>query len=172
MMPTLVAGVCKAPARWRAQGFTLIELLVVLVILGVVLALARVNLMPDARQELQREAAQLALLLELAGDTAATRGGVIGCVLSPRGYRFEQQNAQGDWVALTAELRPRSLPEAMALSGLQVRQQVVPLGERLLLTASGPAASFEVMLLSGPYRLRLVADVLGHVRVVDEHVAG
>ncbi len=171
-MPTLVAGACKAPARRRAQGFTLIELLVVLVILGVVLALARVNLMPDARQELQREAAQLALLLELAGDTASTRAGVIGCVLSPRGYRFEQQNAQGDWVALSAELRPRQLPDAVSLGGLQVRQQARPLGERLLLTPSGLAASFTVSMQSGPYRVRLEADVLGHVRVVDERVAG
>ena len=66
----------------RAVGFTLIELLVVVAIVGIVVAVAAVNLFPDEKQAARREATAVALAIEHARDTAWFGG-------LPTAIRFE-----------------------------------------------------------------------------------
>lgn len=149
----------------RTRGFTLIEMMVVVVIIGIILAVARVNLMPDEQQVVSDEATRLALLLELACDTAATRGTTLAWSVSPQGYVFSQQNDKGDWVEQVAidTLRPRVLPEGLRVVSLTIQHQPVPLNEKLLFTASGTA--FEMVLAFKNHQRRVLGNLAGRVWV-------
>lgn len=163
-MPTLALGV------YKPRGFTLLELLVVLVILGVILLIARPNLMPDENRILQQEAERMALLLELAGNTAATRGDALAATFSAQGYVFSRQNPQGQWRSqnLPNELRARSLPDGVMVVGLSVQHQPVPLTERLFFSPAGVSTAFEVSLMLKQLRLRVVGNPNGRVSVVQD----
>lgn len=153
--------------RALQRGFTLIEIMVVVVIIGMILVIAQVNLMPDERQILDDEAARLALLLALANDTAATRSVTLAWSLSPKGYVFSQQDEQGRWVSqsLMDELRERVLPEAVRVAEVNVQHQPVPLTERILFTSSGVGTAFEIVLVSKQFRQRVVGNLAGRVWV-------
>lgn len=163
-MPTSALGV------YKPRGFTLLELLVVLVILGVVLLIAQPSLMPDENQVLQQEGERMALLLELAGDTAATRGYALTATFSAQGYAFNRQDEQGLWNAqnLPTELRARSLPDGIQVVGLSVQHQTVPLTERLFFSPAGVGTAFEVWLMLKQMRIRVVGNPNGRVSVEQD----
>jgi general secretion pathway protein H len=77
---------CKKPGR--RKGFTLIEILVVLIIIAVMAALLVFTFHDSTRQQLHREAAGFAALLNAAAEEAVMRGIEIGVVLDDEGYRF------------------------------------------------------------------------------------
>jgi general secretion pathway protein H len=78
--------------RARAHaGFTLLEMLIVLVIAGILVSLASVQLTRNPRTDLNEEAQRLALLFESAGDEAQVRSRPIAWLplddlLRPRGW--------------------------------------------------------------------------------------
>lgn len=152
-------------SRAASRGFTLIEIMVVMVIIGIILAVARVNLMPDERQMVEDEAARLALLLELANDTAATRSLSLALSVTPQGYVFSQQNDKGDWVEQVAveTLRARVLPEGVRVTSLSIQHQVVPLTEKVLFTSSGVGTAFEIVLGFKQQQRRVVGNLAGRV---------
>lgn len=154
-------------SRAASQGFTLIEIMVVVVIIGIILAVARINLMPDERQMVEDEAARLALLLELANDTAATRSLSLAWSVTPQGYVFSQQNSKGDWVeqAAVETLRARILPEGVRVTSLSIQHQVVPLTEKVLFTSSGVGTAFEIVLGFKQQQRRVVGNLAGRVWV-------
>ncbi|MDD4962645.1 MAG: GspH/FimT family pseudopilin [Gallionella sp.] len=154
-------------SRAASQGFTLIEIMVVVVVIGIILAIARVNLMPDERQMVEDEAARLALLLELAHDTAATRSLSLAWSVSPQGYLFSQQNEKGDWVEQSAieTLRARTLPAEMRVMNVSIQHQAVPLTEKLLFTSSGVGTAFEIVLVLKQQQRRIVGNLAGRVWV-------
>jgi len=142
--------VTKALAR--ARGFTLIELLVVLVVIGIALGMAMVQLMPDKRAPLRDEAARLALLLENAGLEARASGRSLAWSGEKSSYRFFSKNEYGDWVRIDDDtiFRPRTLPEGVTVGEISVEEQPLKAGEYLVLSANSFAAPFRIRLnLSG-----------------------
>lgn len=72
----------------RCAGFTLLEMLVVIVLAGILLSLVTINVTPDPRQQLQREALRVAQLMGLAADEARIRQLPIAWEADLNGYRF------------------------------------------------------------------------------------
>jgi general secretion pathway protein H len=95
-----------AGARGSAQlegGFTLLEMLVVLVIAGLLVSLASLQLTRNPRTDLNEEAQRLALLFESAGDEAQVRARPIAWQPVNGGFRFEVRTDDG-WRPLRDDL--------------------------------------------------------------------
>ena len=75
-----------------ARGFTLVEVMVVMVIIGITLGLVSLNAIPSPRQDLQKEAQRIALLLQLARDEAIVRNRLIAFEANSERYRFLVRN--------------------------------------------------------------------------------
>lgn len=133
------------------HGFTLIELLVVLVVMGIALGMAVVQLMPDDRAALREEAERLALLLENAGMEARASGQPLAWSAEKNGYRFWKKNNYGEWVRLEddAIFRPRTLPDGLGIAEVSVETQPLKSGELMSLNAF----SFTL-----PFRIRLTGE--------------
>jgi len=72
----------------RSGGFTLVEIMVVMVIIGITLGMVSLNAIPSPRQDLQKEAQRLALLLQLARDEAIVRNRLVTFEATPERYHF------------------------------------------------------------------------------------
>jgi len=72
----------------RCAGFTLLEMLVVIVLAGILLSIVSINITPDPRQQLQREAQRVGQLLGIAADEARIRQQPIAWEADLSGYRF------------------------------------------------------------------------------------
>lgn len=132
----------------RQAGFTLVELLVVLVVMGVVLGLAVVQLMPDKDASLRDEGLRLALLLENAGMEARASGRPLAWSGEKNNYRFLRKNSYGDWIRIDDEsfFRPRTMSEGINFSEIKVEEQTLKSGELLLLSAHSYAVPFSIRL--------------------------
>jgi general secretion pathway protein H len=85
----------------KIRGFTLLEILVTLVIVAAMAGLLVFSFHDNSQQRLQREAGDLAALLNLAADEAVLRGVEIGLVINEEGYRFVVFDAKKkEWQAL------------------------------------------------------------------------
>lgn len=85
--PLTGKGATASPLR-RASGFTLLELLVVMVLFGLLVSLVSVNVAPDPRQDLNREAQRIGQLMAIAADESRIRQQPIVWEADLRGYRF------------------------------------------------------------------------------------
>ena len=96
-----------------ARGFTLVEVMVVMVIIGITLGLVSLNAIPSPRQDLQKEAQRIALLLQLARDEAIVRNRLIAFEANSDRYRFLVRNeASWDQVINDDLLRERNFKNA------------------------------------------------------------
>jgi general secretion pathway protein H len=101
----------RAPHRFtlrygaaRSQaGFTLLEMMVVLVIAGLLVSLASLQLSRNPRTDLNEEAQRLALLFESAGDEAQVRARPIAWQPLDGGFRFDIRTEDG-WRPLRDDL--------------------------------------------------------------------
>jgi len=93
----------------RCAGFTLLEMLVVIVLAGILISIVTINLTPDPRQQLQREAQRVGQLMALAADESRIRQMPIIWEADLRGYRFVSEVA-GERKLMTDDdmLRERS----------------------------------------------------------------
>ncbi|WP_250452673.1 GspH/FimT family pseudopilin [Caballeronia sp. ATUFL_M2_KS44] len=87
----------------RQAGFTLLEMLVVLVIAGLLVSLASLQLTRNPRTDLNEEAQRLALLFESAGDEAQVRARPIAWQPTDGGFRFDIRTDDG-WRPLRDDL--------------------------------------------------------------------
>lgn len=76
------------PPATRCSGFTLLEMMVVIVLAGILLSIVTINITPDPRQQLQREAQRIGQLMGVAADEARIRQQPIAWEADLSGYRF------------------------------------------------------------------------------------
>ncbi len=159
----------RRTATGRTRGFTLIELLVVLMIMGLVVGLAAAIVRPDDRGLLRVEAERLAQLLDLAAAESRLTGNPIAWTADGPGYLFWRMTADGDWSEVRDSdlLRARTLPQGMAITGLQVENAPVQGAMRLQFAPYyGAAQAFTIEMSLGDARYAVAASPIGEVRVV------
>jgi general secretion pathway protein H len=152
-----------------ARGFTLIELLVVLLVMGLFAGLVAATARPDDRVRLRAEAERLAELLDLAAVESRLTGKPMAwtAVSAAEGsqYRFWRWRDDAGWSEpADSSLRPRSLPQGMAISELRIEALQQPGGLRLEFNPYGSLA-YDFKMSLGAARYAVAASPLGEVRV-------
>jgi general secretion pathway protein H len=168
--PSLKAGLTRTrpqpplgrpPSPARVVGFTLIEILVVTVILGIALALAAANLMPDERQAARRETDRVALAFEQARDAAVLGGNATA--VSIEGEHVAHWTLANDvWQADTASGSAVTPTEVAALT---VGGTPAAANERIAFLPEGVGVPFEMRLSYHGIASIIRGDALGNVRV-------
>lgn len=156
-------------APTRGAGFTLIEILIVLVIVGITVAFASVNLLPDDRRILNEEAQKLALLLEQARDEAIVSGKEIAWSAEGGEGRFWRKDELGQWATVSGDgLPPASdLVPGMRVEELNINAVKAEPHERLVFTPSGMNLPFRMVLGLNRNRLGLDGDILGKIELSE-----
>jgi general secretion pathway protein H len=160
----VVAVAASGPSRPPA-GYTLIELLAALVVVGIALGIATLQLVPDDRAALREESQRLALLLENAGLQARASGHPLAWSTENNGYRFWKKDDYGDWVRLNddAMLRPRTLPGHIAIASVSVEAGRLKPGEPMPLGAASFARPFSIQMTSGDFGASITGNSTGMV---------
>jgi general secretion pathway protein H len=150
-----------------SRGFTLIEILVVIVIISILLALVRVNFVQDEKAVLTDEANRLAALLQHAQDEAMVSGKSIAWSANEASYQFWQLDKEGKWAAQEGDevLRQRAFPVAIEWGEIKVNGSPIKLADRLLFTAGGINAPFEIKLRFKGREMMVRGDAVGRVSV-------
>ncbi len=103
------------------------ELLVVIVIIGILVSVATININTDDNRS-QRNAERLAALMQLAGDEAMMHGQEMGLRFYRGQYEFSVLDpTRRIWVVMTDDdmFRPRNLEEDLQLELLIEDQEIV-----------------------------------------------
>ncbi|MCC6070711.1 GspH/FimT family pseudopilin [Massilia sp. GCM10020059] len=149
-----------------ARGFTLVEVMVVMVIIGITLGLVSLNAMPSPRQDLQKEAQRIALLLQLARDEAIVRNRLIAFEANSERYRFLVRNETSwDQVINDDLLRERTFKNAPITLRLDPPVQTagaINTGLRITFGREPVDRPFVLTLISGEDRVAVHADGVGH----------
>ena len=144
--------------RGRQHAFTLVEILVVTAIVGVVLAVAAVNLFPSDSEVAAREAGYVALSLERARDGAWFGGRPTAVSFGEAAMRQWRLGADRTWEPDAAN--DHALGEARVASVL-VDGEPLAASQRIVFLADGFGVPFQVTL-----------DVRGLKRIVEGDAAG
>jgi len=151
----------------------MVEMLVVVMIMGLLLGLAAVTAMPDERGRLDVEARRLAQLLDLAAQEARVSGHAIRWQADAAGYRFSGLRADGSWGDIDDDaLRPRTLPEGMTITRLEVEARAVSGAMQLDFIPYDPASAFRITLALGRQHADIAATPTGLVDVAAPGGAG
>ena len=146
------------------RAFTLIEVLVVVAIVGIIIAVAAVNLFPSNIEEARRESGTVALAIEHARD-AAWLGGRPTAVTFEDGRLREWRLSGGKWQADSQRDRP--LAGGTRVTGLYVDGQQLQAGDRLVFLPDGLGVPFRVALEVRGLPWAVEGDAAGAVRLVE-----
>ncbi|EKS69185.1 MULTISPECIES: GspH/FimT family pseudopilin [Caballeronia] len=151
-------------AARRQAGFTLLEMLVVLVIAGLLVSLASLQLTRNPRTDLKEEAQRLALLFESAGDEAQVRARPIAWQPIDGGYRFDIRTEDG-WRPLRDELlRQRRWEGGVTGVSIQFLDSDKTAG-RLVFGTEAIDSPMEITLFSAVGRVTIVGSGNGRYQV-------
>jgi general secretion pathway protein H len=152
----------------KVSGFTLVELMVVMVIIGLTLGLATLNAVPSPRQDLQKEAQRIALLLQLARDEAIVRNQLVTFEADPTRYHFLVRN-ETSWAPITKDdlLRERSFKNAPLQLLLDPPSAGVANPLRITFGREPVDKPFVLTLASGDNSVAIRADGVGHFTVEE-----
>ena len=155
------------------RGFTLIELLVVLVVVGIVLGMASVQLMPDERTTLRQEADRLALLLENAHQESLISGHDLAWRGQGSRYIFLARDDYNDWevIADNNPFRPRDLPDNITVQQVRVEDQLLAAEDLLTFGARGLPFRFQIALGNLAGSIYLIGKSTGDVMVSQTPMA-
>ena len=158
----------KCKASFLQYGFTLVELLVVIVIMGIAMGMAVLQLMPDNRAPLRNEAEKLALLLENAGQQAQASGRPLAWSGEKSNYRFWKKNDYNDWVRIEDDkmFRARTLPEGMQISQITVEDLALKPGDHLSLSAYSIPLPFRIRLANQYGSASIIGKSTGDITVM------
>ena len=150
----------------RVRGFTLVEIMVVMVIIGITLGLATLNAMPSPRQDLQKEAQRIALLLQLARDEAIVRNRLVTFEADPQHYRFLVRNeTRWDPIVKDDMLREREFKDAPLQLVLDPPSAGAANPLRITFGREPVDKPFVLTLASGDNSVAIRADGVGHFTV-------
>jgi general secretion pathway protein H len=154
-------------AQRKVSGFTLVELLVVMVIIGITLGLATLNAIPSPRQDLQKEAQRIALLLQLARDEAIVRNRLVTFEADSDRYHFLVRGDKG-WAPVVNDdlLRERNFSNPPVTLLLDPPPSSGG-GNTLRITFGREPVDkpFVLTLANGDNRVAIHADGVGHFTV-------
>lgn len=153
----------------HARGFTLIELVVVVLIIGIIVALAGVQLMRSPDEAVRDESERLALLLQAAREEAIMQGRVFAFGAGRESYRFLRLERDGKLKITNDDeiLRPRQLPRGIAIESLQIEGVVPEDGSQpqgFVLLPSGDLPAFRIFLAGSGARWSVVGAPDGSIR--------
>ncbi len=158
-----------SPTDRHSGGFTLIELLVVVVLIGLTTTLVLLNVTPDDRDLVRREADRLALLVEQARDEAVGTGASLALQAGPTGYRFLRRDAERRWQVVTdAPFMAQLLPPGVAITLVETNAHPASTAEPIVFSPLGTFPALRIHLAAGATRMRVRADTPALVRVDRE----
>lgn len=135
-----------------------------MLIMGLFAGLVVTSARPDEGVRLRAEAERLAGLLELAAAEASLTGRRLAWSADGTHYRFWRWREDAGWTeARDDSLRPRLLPQGIALSGLRVEAAGVE-ALRLEFSPHVPQ-SYELQISLGEARYAIAASPLGEVSI-------
>jgi len=146
-------------------GFTLLELMVVIVLAGILITLVTINITPDPRQQLQREAQRVGQLMGLAADESRIRQQPIVWEADLRGYRFVTESG-GERQLLSGDDLLRERAWETPLTRLAVLDNGGPQPAQVLLGPGAPPARVAIARewIQPRWRLELTSED-GSVRI-------
>lgn len=146
-----------------AGGYTLIEMLVVILVMGLFLGLVSAIVRPDERSRLHTEAERLAHLLNLAAAESRLTGKTIRWTSDNHGYRFLRLQEDDNWFEVQDSdlLRPRSMPDGIAITGLRIESTQRQNAMRLDFRPHGLPLAYNIDLSLGAERIAVAAAPFG-----------
>lgn len=152
--------------RRPARGFTLIEMLVVVLIIGVVVALAGVQLIRGPGDVVRDESEHLALLLRAAREEAILQGRVFAFSAARDSYRFMRLERNGRLKESSKDelLHPQKMPANVAIESLKIEGAGDAVRDGVVFLPSGELPSFRIVLASERARWSIVGSPDGSIR--------
>ena len=132
------------PTLRHARGFTLLELLVVMVLFGLLISMVSINIAPDPRQDLSREAQRIGQLMSISADESRIRQQPIVWEADLKGYRFVSQ-VGGDRQLIVGDDMLRERNWSRPLTRIAVFDPgIITTPSQILLSQGAPAVRRQV----------------------------
>ena len=170
MMTSVIGAPIKSRPR-NQTGFTLLEVLVVVLIIGITLSLAVINLGDRQEDLIEEEGRRLSALIKLASEEAIMNGEELGLMLGEKSYLFSRLEGE-EWQPLAEDrqFRQRQFPHGMTL-GLELEERPVILDEdqeqpHIFILSSGELTPFLLTLRSADevWKYELTGHFNGQLR--------